>query len=479
MSRAPGTVRATVRRVALARAPQLGARGVGLKLSHVVDRVGVPSLGPGAASLSSAQLEARAEDAVAVMLDADALARRVMQAVRDRTGWPVPDTDLSLPVATTCGASVRGEGRLPTPDEEEALVHRLVDLVVDRHAQGKKLDRDAFARAAKDRYAAGWLARGGTNLSTWPPSEIGLGHDERPPLVAARTRRRGNWTQGSDRSVYTRYSLYFSMSARRRVGARHQHQCPQDERPRRDPDPLELSVDLACEPYGLEHEGHRQFLRTLAMQADQAPATDNPAVPLAEPTSTGSDGPPGRPRFVDWDEECCPAPEAAGPDQDWVEERLGSLIAHWWRDGEGRRIRDRWGDPGSYTHSMRDLVVRRVWQDLAGRERVHLDRAGTCMVDGVVKTALARAVSSELSQVLRGERWLPPAPSVQRTNATLQLLLREVATTTETPRPSPADLLSAYADLQRRAGPAAEHAYLTVTELAAVLEGAPTWEEDR
>lgn len=469
MSRASAGLRATVRRVALARAPELGARGVGLKLSHVIEHVGIPALGPGADSLATTALQMRAEEAVPVMLDADSLARRVMQRVRDRTGWPVRDTELSLSIATACGASLRSRGTLPERVEEEALVERLVTLVVDRHLQGRKLDPDTFAREAADRYAAGWLARGGINLNSWPPSAIGLGHDERPPLVRARARRRGTWTQGTDRSVYSRYGLYFGQKARRRVGARHQHRCLQDERPRRDPDPLELSVDLTCEPYGLEHEGHRQFLGTLAAHADEAPA----------PIARDAGGVRPRRRFVVWDEECRPAPVGDGPDQAWVQERFRSLLAYWWHDGEGRRIRERWGDASSYGHTVRDLLVRRVWQDLAGRERAHQDPAGTCLLDGVVKTALSKGVGTELPQVLRGERGLPPAPSVQRTNDTLQLLLRQVATTADMPSPSPGDLLSAYADLQRRAGPASEHAYLSVSELAAILEDAPRWEDDQ
>lgn len=467
MSRANAPVRATVRRLALARAPSLGARGVGLKLSHAVAHVGVPSLGPGATSLGEEELEARAERAVQVMLDADDLARRAMQSVRDRTGWPVRDSQLSVHVATSCGWTLRTEGRLPTPDEEEALVNRLVDRVVAAHARGTKLDADAFARQAGERYAAGWLARGGTNLTRWPPSEVGLGHDERPPLVKARTRRSGTWTQGTDRSVYSRYGHYFDTRAQRRVGTRHQHRCLQDERPRADVEPLELSVDLACEPYGLEHEGHRQALRTLAVHADDAPSTD-----------PGTTVTPPRPRFVVWDEECRPAPVGDGEDQAWLAERLRSLLDHWWACGKGRDVRAEWGDPAIYSHTFRTLLVRRVWQDLAGRERSHLDQAGTCMLDGIVKTALAKGVGAELPVVLRGERWLPEAPSTQRTNATVELLLREVATTPDAPAPSPQDMVDAYAALHDRAGAAAEHAYLTVPELVALLDCAPKREGD-
>lgn len=157
----------------------------------------------------------------------------------------------------------------------------------------------------------------------------------------------------------------------------------------------------------------------------------------------------------------------------WVEERVRGLIALWWVYGSGRGLRERFGDPGPWLHLVRLLLVRRVWMSLLGRERENLDTCGTCRIKGYVDTALTKSVATEIPAMLRGERGLPPAPSEQRTNATLTLVLGALAGVT----PTPEDLLRTYAELLEKVGPAGEHTYLTVDELGAVVAGTPTWED--
>ncbi|AXH95458.1 hypothetical protein [Ornithinimicrobium avium] len=458
MSRGSACARTILRRAALERAPHLGARGTGMKLSHLVDHVGCVALGARATGSAESVLVALTPTITDLMVEADGMARRVMSAVRDAVDDSVRDSELSVFVATACAASLRTEQRLPLAEEEQQLVARLTARVLESRARGQAWDPETFATAAGPRFRAAWLAAGARHLTEWPPSQIGLGHDERPPLLTAPARGPRTWVQGSDRSVYSRYALFFDPRARRRSGNGQRHDCPQDRRGHARPDPVALAVDVACETYGLEHEGHRGLLRTLASHVDGPASSHGPRVRL---------------RFVDWDEECRPLPTTDGPAQEALTERFLELQASWWRSVPARQLLDRWGDPSCYLHLVGPLLVRRAWQTLLGRERELADPAGTCAVDGLVGTALTKGVGTELSALLRGERGLPPAPSLQRTQATLQLLAATSSTRGDVPTAE--EVMSHYDVLLAERGTAGEHEFLNRQELADLIVRAGQW----
>lgn len=472
MSRPATAARTMLRRTALERAPHLGARGSGLKLSHLVDHVGTAALGTHAEGSSDIALAVLVPPVVDVLVEANELARRIMAAVRDVVDSRVRDTELSVFVATACAATLRQHDRLPTATEEEQLVTRLTAKVIESRLRGDASDPRAFAAVAGPRFLHAWMAGGAQRLNKWPPSDIGLGHDERPPLLTPPVRESRTWLQGTDRSVYSRYALFFDDRARRRVGESQQHACPQDVRSRQVPDALELSVELACQTYGLEHERHHALLRVLAEHAD------GPAPPDAQRS---------RLRFVEWDEECQPLPTDEEAN-DRLVDRFLDLQQAWWRSTTGRLILDRCGEPSAYLHLLRLLLVRRAWQAIAGRERELVDPAGTCSVDGIVGTALTKGVGIELPAVLRGERGLPPPPSLQRTQATLQLVGTRLAdgrqaggghTDHRGADPSAEEIMNGYEVLLVERGDAAEHELLSRAEFAELMASAGLWKTER
>lgn len=460
----PPAARALLRHAVLDRAPYLATRGEGLKLSHVVDHVGMAALAD-EAHLPDAALSAAIDTAVNVMIDADLMARRVMAEVRSSVDREVRDSDLSVFVATACGRSLRRHGRLPIEREEHDLVDRLI-VRMSSSLREELLGPEAFVAIAGPLYREWWLTGGARRMTASPPSQIGLGHDERPPLLTAPTKESRTWCQGSDRSVYSRYLLYYDGRSRRRVSDHRRHACPQDAHPRTIEDPLRLSVHLTCQTFGLEHDGHGELLRILADSVDASEA--------------GEDG--ARRRFVDWDVECRPLPVGPGDDRDDVVGRVMELQRAWWGSIAGRLLRDRFGSPPTYLHLVRILLVRRAWQNLLGREREEERAAGTCSVDGILGVALTMGVATELPSQLRGERGLPPPPSVQRTQATLDLVTARWSSSADSVRQ---DSLTAigivdwYESQLLELGAIAEHELLTHAEFAGLVDCTGVWEHSR
>lgn len=453
-----------LRRSVLERAPHLGARGVGLKLSHLVNQVGSAALGAHAEGSGEHTLRPLVPPVVEVMVEADQLGRRVMDAVRDAVDDTVRDSELSLPVATACGACLRHHERLPTVAEEDALVRSLIAKIVESREREDVLGPEAFASAAGPRFRQTWMAGGTQRLAKWPPSDIGLGHDERPPLVTPPVDQSRTWLQGTDRSVHSRYALFYDGRASLRPSANRQHDCTQDGQRRRGGDVVGLSVDLACQTYGLEHEEHHTLLRLLSAHADG-------------PAPSGTFRPPLR--RVDWDQECRPIPLPGVPAHDRLLDRVLDLQESWWHSPAGRLIRDRCGEPSSYLHLLRELLVRRVWQSLTGRERELVLPAGTCAVDGLVRTALTKGVGTVLPAMLRDGQDLPPPPSHQRLQATLELVSTEQMQTDGSDRvPSAEEISSRYEALLAERGAAAEHQFLDRHEFAVLMSSAGLWESE-
>jgi hypothetical protein len=110
-------------------------------------------------------------------------------------------------------------------------------------------------------------------LREWLPSSIGLGSDERPPLVPL-TRMR-NWQLGTDRSAYARYRLYFIATAQSRLRS-----PPEHARPPADPHrSAHAEIVRTCSGFGLQQPAHRMASRSVA-----SAAADTAAVPLHDAT---------------------------------------------------------------------------------------------------------------------------------------------------------------------------------------------------
>lgn len=389
-------------------APELAARGVGLKFSDNIDHVGMAALNrlcPDPGDRDSVTTQATV--VVPMMWEADQLARSVSRQVRVRTGQPIRDTILSERIATSLGAGVRVHGHLPDAQDVTQLTSRLTQWWLDREPA---LSASEFAVSAAARQARVWLQRGARTLVDHPPSRLLLGHDERPPLVGDGSSPR--WLQGTDRSVYSRYRNYFDPRAASRVGPRHQHRCAWDTPVRSRGQELEHAVDTSCEPYGLEHPQHVRILEVLVMAATGGPATPRPRV-----------------EFVDWDSSCTAVSTADVEPHDWLSLRVAAHCDAFWRGPDGSALRREWGwDLSQHLDEIQTLLTRRAWQDLVRREREHLRPAALCTADRVVRLAVQFGVGGMLWALLRGEAMVPQAPSAARLDATWQLVLRHTPT---------------------------------------------------
>jgi hypothetical protein len=341
------------------------------------------------------------------------------------------------------GSHYHRRGEVPTADD-------LARFAVDRrHRWGRgalprQLSLQEFVAAADPTWHAEWPV-------AWPepgyaPAALGLGRDERPPLVSPR----GNWKHGTDRDLYHRYGLYFDPRARSRAfdtgyldPQRHITQRYRDAAPERVA--LEV-VRRACRPLGLSCPGHA------------------PAVAAAAHGLRREPGPPkSGPDLVEWTAEAEGLPTV--PDAD-LSIAVRTYAAFWIENSKLAGQLD--VDDDRFPTG----VVRRLWHRLHGRE-IEWETAHR-------RSELASQVRWCFAQHLR-DLWDPPSAierAVPEEGAAPDPVDRENATTA---------LINDHSDgyaLVRAAmrdtdGWAQEYArivpatprYLTVAEFRAYIEG--------
>lgn len=293
---------------------------------------------------------------------------------------------LSGRCATSAARYVERVGAAPEGPEVAELAAAVIQRVKDTTTP---MSRESFAGAYAAAYDAEWASRGTANLAAYPPTQLLVGCDERPPLAGSTGTRENNLT-GTDRSVHSRYCAY---QPHRPVPFRSRSlNCTQSET-RRSPsrDVGREEVCRACAPYGLLSPAHRATLRgTLFGLTDDLHSTQGSRTELAVD---------GYCATLTHDGETYVALVV----HRIVRQRLAPRQSH---GGSGGTLPLR-EDGASWTDDVQGLtpahldriaivVMRRVWKALHGLELHVEEPACSCSLQATVKVSLDRAVPAAL-----------------------------------------------------------------------------------
>lgn len=338
------------------------------------------------------------------------------------------------------------EGRTPDAAACSAFAAALVDRHLRRPA---RLSTSEFLDAQGPRWHARWASVGAPNLAAHPPSVLSLGSDRQPPMTRPDgSRRRNDWSQGTDRAVYDRYSLHFSTAAGYTPRECVDSTCRTSARFAQS-DLATAEVDRACEPWGLAHPHHRQVLRSVASGL------------AADPQS------PGEPTtWAEFRTPCRPI-DLTGTTDAGVTRAVASALTTWRTVGVGRSLARDYGDLWGYQHVVETAVLRRAWMDLLGRERTYATPARRCWLPGTLSPALNHAAPDAVHRWFHGED-LFGLDSVTRSEATVDLLSQHPDIALALLRRDD-DARRRYLDLVDATGPSRQ-AFLAPADALALLE---------
>lgn len=328
------------------------------------------------------RLDAILDDRLAqTLVAADRACDRVFDLLAQRAdavGVKIPRDKASERACTRVGRTLRDQGTL-----DEDTCHSIADDVffgiMGSVAMGPKEFAEAFAAV----YDEAWAGQGCASISTWPPTDIALGHDMRPSLLPDPANQGRNWAQGSDRDVYGRYLLHHKDSARGRPPRCSRGDCANPP-PASVRDPGREECQRACLPYGLAHAAHRSLLRSVAfgLEAEREEAD-------------------GWLTWEKWASPCQPiAVTPVGHDLD-VEDAVASALAAWRHTDVGSLMVNQYG-MAELLGPLRRTAVRKIWMDAHRFEREHAEPMRRCAVVRSVRAVLYHTFPGAYHEWLQG-----------------------------------------------------------------------------
>lgn len=325
------------------------------------------------------------------------IAERTYQQAR------VDDIDISRrtfseKIAVWVGSRL-ARGMAQDSEADGAFVTELLD---DWASRPRAMDANTFVATHQAAFDVLW-ERGARGYLETPPSAIDLGSDERPPLVRDENDGgRDDWTQGTDRSVHSRYRLALKPRGRPRAKVCDNADCL--EPGRRADDPGQAEVERACQPWGLAEAAHRQLL-------------------LSIHAGIGASGYSGA---GDWRSSLTPCSpvDVHHPVDHVVVEAMSGAWSGWCTSPVGRLLTDDLGDLAAYQHVVGRVISRRGWMNLHGRESTGRPAARRCWLRSLVSDALYHQAAPTLR---RWAREGAPDDQPTRREATIDLLGRSPA----------------------------------------------------
>jgi hypothetical protein len=308
-------------------------------------------------------------------------------------GAPTTPAVLSEVCLVRVGRQYAAQGTEPLDEEDVART------IAERHLdRAEPMAAEEFFQRHHTAYLRLWNQEGKEAVRTYPPSRIGLGSDERPPMIGVPGER--SWQLGTDRSVYDRYRLHFSETARLRT-----RRPARERRSREDPERLaRLEVWRACQGYGLARPLHRVILESLAR------ATLDESMSLAQ----------ARQVWAGW----CAAPRpiadgGPGSCDDALSEAISAKLRLWAADQIAWSLRKTYGELSSLDDHLVRAIVQKVWMGLSAVEREEGGVVDSMLINGWVSAALDRGVPQLLHERTRGTE---TPPSARRCHRTCELL---------------------------------------------------------
>lgn len=356
-------------------------------------------------------------DLAAKMSDASDACERVLALI----GALADEFGVRLPWDRVSEATCTRVGRACAADEPlgDLLCHQAAWEVFLIGTSPSKLDRATFEQRYAAAYEVAWQRHGCASVTRWPPSEIGLGLDRRPRLVAP-TPGAADWSQGTNRDIYGRYALHTKASARGTVPTCARPGCKSPELAAAEDAGAE-EVERACRPYGLDAAAHRVLLRSLALGLE------------AEPTKRH-----GWVRWDKWASPCRPFDTTADVDEA-VADTACSYLTAWSRGDVGAAMIKQYG-MGELLIPLRRTVIRKTWMDAHGFERRYREPMRRCSLPRSMSAALYRTFPVAYRSWLDGrlgdpavQQLLDPCPDVD-TPAPPKPKTGHVATPTERAR---------------------------------------------
>ena len=342
------------------------------------------------------------------------------------------------------------------PLDEADVARKLAERHLDRP---EPMAAEEFFQRHHTAYLRLWNQDGKEAIRTHPPSRIGLGHDERPPMIGVPGER--SWQLGTDRSVYDRYRLHFSDAAKLRT-----RRPGREGRAVEDPEHLaQLEIWRACQGYGLARPAHRVILESLAR------ATLDESTPLAQARAI-------------WQRWCATPRRIAeggpGTRDDDLTAAISAKVRVWAADQIAWSLRKSYGELSSMDDHVVRAIVQKVWMGLSAVEREEVGVVDSTLINGWVSTALDRGVAQVLHERARA---IDTPPSARRCHRTCELLTERPDLARVLVNPESDDLArqgacTAYeAAAGERWGTAWREQALTGTEAAAYVSGLTPLEE--
>lgn len=290
--------------------------------------------------------------------------------------------ELSEVVATHLLAACQRLTRTPRDDAE--LTEIIADVVALILSKSEPLDPDAFTTVAAERYDDLWSQRGAETLRRFPPYAVGVGTNRRPPLLPDRDAAeagRAGLALGTDRSVYSRYTLHYDRRARSkpRAGVAPDRSWPSDAYER-----IWEELERVCSPYGLAMPEHGWCLRALAQGVD-----------LSTPTlfaRAGRTAPRGMWRV--WRS----SPEPVISDDPDLVDAIRDYLDGWRRSEEAQLLAQQHGELVTHVAVIGSAAVCKLWMDLHRREREYTTPAPRTEVTHYIRTAFGTTVPQALGQ---------------------------------------------------------------------------------
>lgn len=277
---------------------------------------------------------------------------------------------LSERIATRVGAAHASEE--PDPATSETTAGEILASLLAVAMRPAKFGREEFAQRYAAPYEQAWARHGCASVTAWPPSDVGLGLDRRPHLVAVKAKHaRADWSLGTNRDIYGRYALHFDGRAVIKPPDCSRAECGSPVASSPD-DPATAEVERACLPYGLSHEAHRVLLRSVAAGLEVEPSR-----------------PRGWIRWEDWADPCRPLATDQAIDADVVD-AVASYLAAWIHGTSGFQLVNQYGI-GELLRPLRFTAVRKAWMIAHGTERRYPEPMRRCAVPRFLRPAFHSA----------------------------------------------------------------------------------------
>ncbi len=296
----------------------------------------------------------------------------VLQTVADfadAEGVRLPSQKVSERACTRVGRAL-----VEATDLDLAFVESTAAELVAVLSGPTAMPKNEFIAAWSDAYDAAWTADGCTSTQSWPPTAIGLGLDRRPALVPVSRSGTGhhNWSAGTNRTVYERYSLHFKATARGEPTTCANPSCA-NPRPAERVDPAPVEVHRACQVYGLSLLEHQTLLRSVAEGLE------------AEPTRAR-----GWMRWEEWATPCRPV-DVSQPTDGAISDAMASALAAWPGTDVGHLMVGQHG-MSAILPPLRRITIRKFWMDAHRYERTWAEPMRRCAIARTARSCLYKLI---------------------------------------------------------------------------------------